>query len=571
MRSPLLAAALAACASQPAPADPWIETVHTLSVWPLDEATRARFGVDVNGTWADGSPASIAMQHRRGQRVIVSVQGLAGEAGLLAEHPALRAAVSKDLHGEDARVPWYDWLDEPVLTLSIASPVFEAYLIAEGVEAVDAGADGWFVDEIQTSALLISREPHGAGFADFEMQAFLDDAGQPSYAAYLEAVHGVAVPAGWDARAILRDPDPGRAAVREAFFADYRAFHEELAFRRMTEVIARVRAHATARGRDLAIGANLAGLGALAAWSPLTVPIWTGSLDFLVFEHDPPDLQASFAPYYQLGRATVPGMVAAMPGLELAARLHAQGEHDDYLRIAYAEAFAFEGNWGLSYWTEELGWEPDALLPAALEPYTRFVREHRALYEGPRSPQQVVVIYPAGEVLADPSVHGDFVAICDQLLARHVPFDVAYEGDARFRPQAAEVGAYRTVLRPGAPIPDDLVVIEAPDDVLAALYRRDRLDGPVLHLVNRRYDDRADAARPLDGFSVSIPAPEGGPWRVTWHVPGRAPVTLANQRDGDRLRIEVPGLDVYGVAQLSAAQAGQLATAASQPASYPSP
>lgn len=538
----------------PGDADRWIERVHVMSAWPLDEPTRLRFGVDINGTWTYPGLGTVAEQQARGQRVLQSVQGLAGEAELLEDHPELNQAVSRDIYGEPARVPWYDWLSEPVLVLSIASPIFQDYLLGQGRAALDAGADGWFIDEIQTSALLVSREPHGAGFSADEMQAFLDARDAASYAGYVDTAYGVEIPADWDAAAILRDSEPTRAALRDAFFISYRAFQEEHAFAVMSRVIQQVREEAERRRIDLAVGANLAGLGALTDWSPLTAPIWTGSLDFIVFEFDPPDLTTTLAPYYRLGRATVPGMVAAMPGLSLAQTLNDKGDYDGYLAMSYAEAFAFEGNWALSYWTEEMGWAADALLPAELEAYTRFVREHHELFEGPRARHPVAVIYPNDEVLADSTTHGRFIELCEELLARHVQFDVLYEGDDRFRAVAADPAGYEIVLRPGDSVPPGVEGLEAPAGVLTAWYRRKRLTGPIVHLVNRRYDVARDRVETLESAEVSWPMSDDfdPSWRMRWLSPGRGSSDLSYQLDDRRVHVVVPELEVYGVIVVSA-------------------
>jgi hypothetical protein len=190
-----------------------------------------------------------------------------------------------------------------------------------------------------------------------------------------------------------------------------------------------------------------------------------------------------------------------------------------------------------------MGWEEDALLPAELERYTRFVREHHALYEGARARQSVAVVYPQAEVLREPRVHHDFIALCETLLARHVPFDVVYQADA-----PTDAGGYTTVLWPGQPPPADLPGIDAPAGVLTALYRRE--GETLLHLVNRRYDEGRDVVLPLEDVEIALPA--GAEIEaVHWLAPGRAPIWLGAESVGGRLRFVVPSLETYGVAVLS--------------------
>mgnify|MGYP007046915156 CR=1 FL=1 len=537
--------------SAPVP-DDWIQQTWTISNWPLPEAQRARFSVEVNGVWVGRTPEEIAAEHRRGRPALVSVQGLAAEAELLEERPELVEALSRDVFGNISRVPWYDWLEEPVSTLSIAHPVFQDYLVEQGREAVAAGADGLFIDEIQTSALLVSLEEFGAGFAPVEVAAFLEASGHATFEDYAAVELGLTPEGGLPA--FLASTDAAQANERAALYARYRAFQEEHAFAAMSAVVARIRADATAEGSSIAVGANLAGLGALTDWSPLTAPIWQDSMDFIVFEHDPPTLQAAFAPYYQLGKATLPGMVAAMPGLTLSDTLNAGGGHAGWLQMAYAEALAYEGNWAVSYWTEEMGWATNALLPEGLRASMRFVTDHKDLFDGARPPQAVGLRYPNAEVLADPSVHAAWVATAEALLAAHVPFDVLYSGDARFVATEPDVAPYALVLAPGDPVPADAPgAIETADLVFATSYLRDGQPGPVLHLVNRGYDEATDAVPRITELSVSLPADVGWPATGEARVlaPGTDDRSISWTLDGGRLRLTVPQLDSWAVVVIS--------------------
>ena len=533
-----------AVAPVPVP-DDWVQRAQVLSCWPLPEEQRSHFGVDVNGVWVGRSAEELAAEAAMGRPALVSIQGLAAEAELLREYPELSETISLDVFGQPSRVPWYDWLDEPVSTLSITHPAFQDYLWERGRQAIADGAHGLFVDEIQTSALLVSLEPYGAGFAPWEVEAFLASVDQPSFAAYAAERWGLTTTL--DLPAFLRDEAADAAVARAELFASYRAFAEEDAFAAMSSVIARIRSHAADEGKSIAIGANLAGLGALTEWSPLTAPIWQDSMDFVVFEHDPPTLQAAIAPYYQLGRATLNGMVAAMPGLTLSDTLNDMGGAG-WLHMAYAEAFAFEGNWAVSYWAEEMGWEADALLPEDLRPSMEFVAAHRDLFEGSRAPQSVALVYPNALILADPAVHEAWVETAEALLAAHIPFDVAYSGDARFHAYEPDLSGYATVLQPGDAVPDvGGAALEAPGRVFATSYDREGRSGPVVHLVNRDYDEGSNSVRPKADVAVSIPLPNG--WGAAGDAvlmaPGTGDVTVRWRGEGGRLRFTVPALQTW--------------------------
>jgi hypothetical protein len=464
------------------PPVPWLQEVQVVSVWPLGRAQNRSFEVDVPGvfTWWDG--ARVAELQRRGLFAVISVEGLAAEKWLLKRHPELYAATSKDIFGNDAHAEWYQTLQgvpDPVLVLTIQSPVFQDYLIGEGERAVDIGADAFYVDEIQTSALLIGRERYAAGFSELEMSAYdrhLESLGFDSPAAWL-ASHTSAdwltddlatrltspEMAGLSVVDILRSTDPDLAIPQIALYDDYKRFQEDEGIRIMSGIIRQVREYAAERGRTLAIGANLGGMGNRMWWSPMMSAAWATQLDFIVFENDvsPPGSTAfsvtfpegSFAPTYRLGKAITPGLVAAFPSVAFAPALHDLGRNATYLSVMYAEAFAFEGNWALGWWNEESGWPRDELAPASLASLTRFVAHWHRLYEGPREANPVAVLYANEGVLANPQRHQSYFGLCQALGVLHVQYDVVYAGDDRFGdPPLADgaLGRYEVVLAPTA-------------------------------------------------------------------------------------------------------------------------
>jgi hypothetical protein len=205
-------------------------------------------------------------------------------------------------------------------------------------------------------------------------------------------------------------------------FQEYKSFQEEQGYRIMVELVRRIRASARRRGRSLAIGANLAGMGDGAVYgaSVLGLPIWDRVFDFIIFEEgiaSETDFgkfrQNSFAPHYRLGRAIVPGLVAALPGAGFADLVFGR-KNSTYLAILYSEAFAFEGNWAIAHWWH-YGWPSDALAPASLAELTQFVKRYRSLYEGPRRAADIAVVYASQAILARPEKHYSFMWLCKAL------------------------------------------------------------------------------------------------------------------------------------------------------------
>jgi hypothetical protein len=462
---------------------PWLRDVQVVSVWPLGRARTRSFEVDIPGVFTWWDEDRVAELHRRGLVAVISVEGLAAEGWLLKRHPELRAAVSRDVFGNDSLAEWYQELQRvrnPVLVLTIQSPLFQEYLLAQGKRAVDIGADAFYIDEIQTSVLLIGRERYASGFSELELSAYdrhLVALGFDSPAAWLAAHASAdwltgelasrltsAEMAGLSVADILRSTDPALVMPQVALFDDYTRFQQDEAIRIMSGIIQQVRDYASERGQTLAIGANLGGMGAYVGWSPMTSAAWATRLDFVVFENDvsppgDPDSfvvslpEGSFAPAYRLGKALTPGLVAAFPSVAFAPVLHELGEHATYISIMFAEAFAFEGNWAFGWWNEQMDWPRDDLSPASLADLTRFVTRWHRLYEGPRPANPVAVLYANQGVLANPSRHESFFGLCQGLGALDVQYDVVYAGDERFGdPPLAEdaLGRYELVLAPTA-------------------------------------------------------------------------------------------------------------------------
>lgn len=500
------------------------------------------------------------------------------------EHPELFDAVSKDVNGEDALVPWFTWDDEPVYALTLNHPTFRSYLVDDAKKAIDLGVDAIYVDG-PTYAALISTEDEGAGFADVDIAAY--------------------------------EADPQNQGFPYASsFERYRAFHERLSYAIVTEVLAEVRRYAASQGRPIAISANLAGLGALTGWSRIMAPVLAKDLDFLVFEAhyaspaDPEEFvflpEGRFSAYHKLGRALMPGggLVAMTPSVSFIPELTAQ-PHETYLEVLFAEAFAFESGFLVGAADGQ-----GALVPDSLAPFTRFVKDYHALYEGARATNAVAVVYANQAVLADPAKHASFVRCSQALSEANVQHDAIYTGDSEFAAvdlDGATLARYATVIVPTANAltpaqvaalssyaasgAGRLVVFEpcpyafpgatvvpgglagaaiaalvpagqnpvrrvAADRVVAAAYLRAEVPAFVVHLVNYDYDLGRDAVAPKQAIAVEIAQPLGfdPTWQLRYLAPGGAPATDLPYTVGQDgvIRFEVPALEVYGVAVFSA-------------------
>jgi hypothetical protein len=126
--------------------------------------------------------------HAQGGRALRSLEVIIGEKNVTKTRPDLERSVSKDIFGKDALATWYTWEDELPRVLSINSPAVQSYILAQAEHVIDIGADALFIDEHQTSSMLVSTDRHAAGFGPDDIAAFnrhLASQGYTSLAQYL--------------------------------------------------------------------------------------------------------------------------------------------------------------------------------------------------------------------------------------------------------------------------------------------------------------------------------------------------------------------------------------------------
>lgn len=562
--------------------------------------------IDLNGVWNVPSDAeAVAEAHRRGRLVSLNIPILGGDDVFVADAAKagfdLRAAASRDLFGNIAKPEWYERVQEQrdAFVLTIQHPGYREHLRHITRFAVDSGVDLLFLDEIQTSALLVSRARGGSGFSPVEIAAW-ERSLPRGFRAHLRDRYfpGGAVPPvldGKDVAEVLRRRTPRYRRVQERLFAEYKDFQERDAMAHMAEFLRYVREYAARRGSKLRVGANM-GLGWRAGWSRLATPILATRLDLLVTELEataagededyrfPP--AARFSPYYRLGRALVTEPLVGVPSVGwsawLARRARAAGKTYDSLNsVLFSEAVANGGNWAVGWWDPPLRHSESFL---SLAPYTRFVKAHRDWYETPKHPASVAVIYANRAVLAAPESHFAYVRLATRLEDLHLDYDVVFTGDSVFDevplererleryetilvPMSGALGerneatlrelaqAGRTVLRAPSAAPslrslaeDHAIVrtVGASGIRVNATLDDERL---LLHLVNPRYRETDDSVRGDARFPLRWRMPPGwaAPREVEYHRPEAESRRLLVRREGRDCVVEVPALHVYGV------------------------
>ncbi len=586
----------------------WFRRIQFVAAVAMPDDVATEYGTTVDGMWADPEPmssADVADAQRRGRRVLFSVPMIAltpkvyeaSETGFLLDEVCL------DIDGRPSECDWYYWESKPVYAACIYSDAFRDYLMERCREGVDKGMDVVNLDEIMTGIGLMDLDPGGTGFC----RRCLD-----RFRAFEAATDGTDV-------AELED-DALRKELRtdEELYGRYRRFHEQEAFDVMIAFIEELRAYADRVHPEFAISANVGYLGDLVrSFGPLWGCGWGRHLDFVLLEQHyrvdaggPHELlpRGSFAASYRLGSALDASPAWICPSITVPRQFAGQ-ERTTYYLLMFLEAYANGGRWGYYWWPGvDAATRLAATAPESLKTWICFIDEHRDLYEGATTDNELAILYADGPMLGHPESHATYLALAQALWERSVQFDVVYGGDGRFNPDELEadtLARYRTILLPEArglgphptaalerfaraggnvvtysesPIADGLTV-RADPEVLARFWREyldaDRdlivdafaglpaerievsdpsvrvahmlVDGRhVLHVLNLGYDEATDAVVPVRDLELCFPWTEDGTPRVSLVTPdGESPA--AATLDGDRVCVVVPELDPYAL------------------------
>ena len=582
----------------------WYRQVQFVSAVAMPPDLADAFGTTVNGMWADperSSPASIEEAHGKGQRTLFSVPMIALTPRVY-EDPAaayLLDEVCRDVEGESAECGWYYWESKPVYSVCIYSDAFRAYLMERCEAGVDLGMDVVNLDEIMTSVGLMNRDPRGSGFCTLCLDRFR------------------AGGAGTELASI--DDDALRNAIRtdDTLYARYRHFHEAEAFAVMTGFIRELRAYAGEHNPAFAVSANVGYLGNLVTrFGALWGCLWGPHVDFVLMEneyrvgHPSPHFllpRGTFAPWYRLGSSFNGAPTWICPSINVPKQLAGE-DHQRYYELMFLEAFAYGGRWGYYWWPGvDAQTRLEATAPEALKGHIRFIADHRDLYEGSVSVNDVAILYADGPILRWSDGHVKYLALAQALAEAGIQFDVVFSGDGRFNPEGidrASLERYRAILIPEARglgeastaaltsfarAGGELVVFsESPLNPLLARtvdgqmlidfwqdYRdedRQRIvtsvgartsariessepgvgvvryangDRQVFHLLDYRYDAATDAVTPIEELRIRIPWQGADAVCTLLSLAGESELTT--KVENGTLVVDVPTLDPYAV------------------------
>ncbi len=447
----------------------WYRELQFIAAVPMPIEWAREFGTTVNGMWADPDrwgKAEVAQAHAEGRRVLVSVPVIALTHRVYEqdEHRHLMSEVCRDILGRPAEVKWYYWDSKPVYAMCLYSRAFRDHLLAKIRKAIEAGADVINVDEIQTNIGLMSRRAKDPGYCPRCLELFCAHLDRDASARRAAGVESVADLRRNDYSALLQ-----RLREDDALYQLYLSFQERAAFATIKEFLSEIRAAIAAARSEMAVTANLTGLGTfLETNGRLWGAMWGELLDFVLmeniyltelgaFESGPGHRllpRGKFTAWYRLA-SCFPAAAPAWfcPQIYVPKQLAGKKAINYYL-LMFLEAYANYGRWGY-YWAPGVDKETRraATLPEAVKDYTQFMLAHRDCYEGCATDNDLLVLYANSAMLANPQGHFKYLALAQALAEAGYQYDVLYSGDDLFTPgEIAQeaLGRYTAVLVPEA-------------------------------------------------------------------------------------------------------------------------
>jgi hypothetical protein len=239
-----------------------------------------------------------------------------------------------------------------------------------------------------------------------------------------------------------------RLRQEDALYDLYVSVHNRLAFRTAAEFFSEIRCAIAAADSEMAVTANLTGLGTfLESNGQLWGASWGELIDYAMMENvyvvDPTAFQSGpghqllprgkFTSWYRLASALGGKAPAWLAPQIFVPRQFAGRKCVNYYLLMFLEAYANNGRWGYyMYPGVDEKTRLEATVPELVKDYTKFILEHRQYYEGCATDNEIAILYADSAVLANPKGHHKYIAVAQALAESGFQYDVLFAGDDNF-------------------------------------------------------------------------------------------------------------------------------------------
>jgi len=470
----------------------WLNTTQTVAFHPHLPEMADQLHVTVTGLWCPiphkdapaypgagemplvvfaeggkyGSLADFVNDTHRSDRLLgLTTFAMNCSGANLSREPSLRVAACRTIRGKTTNLSGGRGSS---LFMCASDPVWIDFLIREGKQAVDAGADFFNIDEIQGNGVALWAALGQIGFCGdclSEWKRYLQESFTEVELRNRFQIASLAKEGFVERfRRTGNLLDYRKRTAADPLVAEFIRFQQRANFRCEKHVIQTIRRYAAERNRPIAITANVAWLDVyevVGTW--VRGLAFADLLDFITFEcHYQPDgakaraRQLVFLPrgkwlaFYRLGRAatgTTPlGLLASnqQPSFDKVV-----GRRDRYHYGLACEAYANRG----AYVTWSLGTPSNRKTIGENWKSTtglfEFVVTHRDLFDGREPYADVGVLYCYNDAMRYKGY--TYMGLAQMLAEANIPFEVLFARDGTFmkeRLAQKDLGRFKTLVVP---------------------------------------------------------------------------------------------------------------------------
>jgi hypothetical protein len=408
----------------------WMDSIQIYSYVATSIGNARRLNLTVNGVWNGCATENTAVSllpetflwrfrsdkafvdntHRAGMRHMSAIRCAFAHAQSFQEWPQLEEGVCRGLSGTFLKIPsWY--IGNPCFMCQ-NSPVWQEYLLRLARRALDSGTDAILLDE-PFGDTYFSRmpDPDVPGYSDWDLELLARDLSDSFDPHQVQTIFGLSKIELTSIRDKLKqvdfekwaaNPAPPDTTPADRLWLRLRRSQLKTNLEAKRKFVDGIRQYSRhVRGREVPVGANLAGLGS-ATFDSGTIPVLllADLFDFVAFEMAYPPIgavskgslpfsippRAKWMPWYKLGSAMWgPHRVLVLPSEGPFMEWITGDRRVNYLCLLLAEAYAGQGAL-LVPPVEELSKEP-------VERYTKFIKRNAGFYQGYDDVAPIGILY----------------------------------------------------------------------------------------------------------------------------------------------------------------------------------